>query len=270
MSIDLADVSFTIPDGPALLRDVTFSVAPGEWVALMGASGCGKSSLLKIIAGYLQQTSGSIRRRSETTFDERALASLSYVPQDPSLVLAPWKRVGEHLTWAGSLRNGDSPPPIPNQRLLETAELATERQARQFPATLSGGERKRLALIVCLSHSAELLVLDEPLSGVDLDLRVRLWDLLWDYRRNSHRAVTCIFSTHDIPEASVLGDRVIFLQHHGMGVPTTFFGTSDPREKYIAPARPSSLYINRNGGGLVTYEAHLLQSFGQSVNWDDV
>jgi len=186
------------------LQDVSFDVAPGEFVAIVGPSGCGKSTTLNILAGLLQPTRGSatIRGRSpaEARFD------VGYVVQQDTVL--PWKRVRENVELGLVIRK--VAPLRRRERaahLLEMMGLAGFEDA--YPHELSGGMRKRVGLATTLAYNPSILLMDEPFGSLDAQTRVLMQDELlrvWEAERR-----TVLFVTHDLPEAISLADRVIVM-----------------------------------------------------------
>jgi thiamine transport system ATP-binding protein len=197
----------------AVLDRVSLTVDDGQIVALTGASGSGKSTLLRVIAGLQPTTSGTVR------WNGANLAPIAphrrrfgFVFQDEQLF--------PHLSVAGNigfgLRMAKVPQPQRDRRIAELLELIglvgfDERSID----VLSGGEAKRVALARALAPRPELLLLDEPLTGLDTDLHDRL---VGDVREILHSArTTAIHVTHDRAEAHRIADRVIALENLGSG-----------------------------------------------------
>jgi NitT/TauT family transport system ATP-binding protein len=193
------------------LSDISFGVAPGEFVAVVGASGCGKSTLLRIIAGLEQPSSGEVmvEQRSICGPDrDRAM-----VFQDYSLY--PWLTVFENIRFslrlAATARDKDSAASRSAAEravlLLELMGLARVRDAH--PHELSGGMRQRVAIARALLSKPELLLMDEPFGALDVQTREVMHDLILHILAIERR--TIVFVTHDVEEAVYLADRVIVL-----------------------------------------------------------
>jgi sulfonate transport system ATP-binding protein len=174
-----------------VLRGVDLAIGDGEFVALLGRSGTGKSTLLRILAGLDGGWDGAVRVPRDR----------SVVFQDPRLV--PWQRVLGNVTLG--LRSADN-----RERGVQAlAEVGLENQLRQWPATLSGGEAQRVALARALVREPRLLLLDEPFGALDALTRLRMHALLEELCRRHRPAVLLV--THDIDEAVGLADRVLVL-----------------------------------------------------------
>ena len=180
------------------IRDLSFSVADGEFVSVIGPSGCGKSTLLSIIAGLLSPTAGEIRLAGD--------GSIGYMLQKDSLF--PWRTIRRNVLLGAEIKGGglraaegyaDS--------LLKTYGLWEFRDC--FPGQLSGGMRQRAALIRTLAVRPQLLLLDEAFSALDYQTRLAVADDIYSIIRREGK--TAMMVTHDISEAVSLSDRVIVL-----------------------------------------------------------
>jgi NitT/TauT family transport system ATP-binding protein len=182
----------------------TFSVAKGEFVALLGPSGCGKSTLLMMIAGLESVTEGRILAAG-TVMDEPR-ADIGIVFQDPTLL--PWKTAFDNVMFPIEMmhrsRAGHADRAMELLRLVGLADAA-----RKKPAQLSGGMRQRVSLCRALIADPSILLMDEPFSALDAitrdDMNLVLLDLWERYRK------TVLFVTHSIREAALLADRVLVM-----------------------------------------------------------
>ena len=197
----------------AVLDGLSLSVRPGELVALLGRSGSGKTSVLRLVLGFAAPARGAVRLDGETvSVDGRILRppeerGVAMVFQD----LALWP----HLTVAGNLDFGLASRGIPRparadriQQML--ARVGLEDRAFRYPGELSGGERQRVALARALVLEPRAVLLDEPLSSLDAPLKRELIALLAGLLEE--RKVSGIYVTHDVREAVALGDRIAVLQ----------------------------------------------------------
>ena len=180
-SIEFRHVSVAFADGAqhvTACHDVSFSVEPGESVALIGPSGCGKSTTLRMAAGLLAPSEGEVLVNGSAILQPRQTTAL--IPQD--LGLFPWKNVLQNAALGLAIRR------VPKAEALERtrAALAQVELAgfeRSYPKELSGGMCQRLALARALAMDADLLLMDEPLSAIDALLREQLQDTLLDLWR---------------------------------------------------------------------------------------
>jgi NitT/TauT family transport system ATP-binding protein len=188
------------------IADVSFDVAPGEFVCLVGPSGCGKTTLLKCLAGLLAPSSGTVRLSGQQV--RRPPPQMGFVSQDYSNSMLPWLKVDTNVTFPLRHKGVDR-----RRRARLAAEalrvVGLSEFARHYPWQLSGGMQQRVAIARALAYQPELLLMDEPFASVDAQTRGDLEDLLlrvWgDY------GVTTVFVTHDIDESVYLADRVIVL-----------------------------------------------------------
>ena len=188
-----------------LVRDVNLSAAPGELLALLGPSGSGKTSLLRAIAGFLPLAAGEIRfdgvRVNELPVEER---QLGMVFQEHRLfpALTVYRNLEVCLTGTVTARVTAAEAAARIAELLPALGL-TGLEAR-FPAELSGGQQRRVALARALLVRPRLLLLDEPLTGLDAPLRRELTELL--RREQRSRGLTTVFVTHDEEDAARIAD----------------------------------------------------------------
>ncbi|MCI0489020.1 MAG: ABC transporter ATP-binding protein [Blastocatellia bacterium] len=195
-----------------ILDRISLDVSQGEIVALLGASGCGKTTLLRLIAGLERLDAGEIWIAGERVAAEgRNLApprarGIGFVFQD----LALWP----HLTVAASLdfvlASGGMPKRERARRIADTLQMVRiSRFAQSYPNRLSGGEQQRAALARAIVGHPRLLLLDEPMSSLDADLKV---DLLGELAALQAKLdVTTIYVTHDRAEAAALAHKDFFL-----------------------------------------------------------
>lgn len=184
-----------------LLQDVNFSLAAGSSLAVIGESGCGKTTLLQTLAGVLPALSGRVICTSEQTSSKPVNAIVWQ-----SLALFPWLTVAGNLALALKLKKETN---IEERVRSMLAELELTGLERRFPAALSGGQRQRLALGRALIAQPDVLFMDEPFSALDAVLREHLQHFL--KRMREHHPCTMVFVTHDIAEAVYLGEHILLL-----------------------------------------------------------
>lgn len=200
--------------GRNVLDGVDLSIAPGEFVALIGRSGSGKSTLLRVLAGLDPEV---------TAYRElRAPEKVSVVFQDSRLL--PWKRVLENVTLG--LGGADAR----ERGRTALAEVGLEGRERAWPVELSGGEQQRVALARSLVRDPELLLADEPFGALDALTRLRMHALLRRLCAVHRPAVLLV--THDVDEAIALADRVAVLEDGRIA--------ADLRVELPAPRAPGS------------------------------
>lgn len=181
-----------------VLQGMRLRLEAGEIVSLIGASGCGKSSLLSIAAGLDPHFRGSVRLRGQAARGPHADIGLIF--QEPRLL--PWLSVGQNIAFG-------APTPDAARIAALLDEVGMAGYADALPKQLSGGQAQRVALARGLHTAPRLLLLDEPFSAVDAFTRMRLQDLLARVARE--RRLTVLLVTHDIDEALYLSDRIVLM-----------------------------------------------------------
>jgi NitT/TauT family transport system ATP-binding protein len=247
-SVTLSGVSKIYGDpasGVTALEDVSLSVAAGEFVCLVGASGCGKTTLLNLIAGLDRPTIGSLRvelAEPSGPSDDRAArpgssnaSATAMLFQDSALF--PWLTVTANIALPLRLRGvakADRQAIVDD--LLERVHLGGFGQRR--PHELSGGMRQRVALARALAQDAGLLLMDEPFGALDAITR----DLLHDELESLwiERGFTVLFVTHNVREAARLGDRILLLTSRPGRVAATY-AIELPRPRRIESAEVAEL-----------------------------
>ncbi len=187
-----------------VLERISFRAEPGEFVALLGPSGGGKSTLLNLIAGLEAPDAGSVRIHGRPPGPE----PMSAYMQQKDLLL-PWRSVWDNVLLAPELRSRRDRQQAEAQarRLLELFHL--ERFAHALPAQLSGGMRQRAALIRTLLCGQDILLLDEPFGALDAITRGRLQAYLLRVWKEFGKTVVLV--THDVEEALLLSSRIVLL-----------------------------------------------------------
>ena len=180
-------------DGKAIIEQLTLSVSPGSVTCILGSSGCGKTTLLNLIAGLVQPDSGRVDVRGR----------LSCVFQEARLL--PWASVAENAEYAMNPRINRQERREKRNRMLEMLELKDA--SSLLPGQISGGMARRTALARGLLAPSEVLLLDEPFSSLDPELRSRIIKILPEIIKE--KAVVLV--THDYAVAEVLSDRVFLL-----------------------------------------------------------
>jgi ABC-type sugar transport system ATPase subunit len=194
--------------GSFQLDNVSLSIPTGQYAVLMGPTGCGKTTLLEIICGLRRQSAGRIFIGDREVTDEPPAArGIGYVPQDGAMF--PTMKVGEQLGFALRVRRRPAGEIAERVDQLAT-ELGITSLLGRLPQHLSGGERQRVALGHALAAQPRVLVLDEPLSAIDEELRDELVKLLRHVQRQ--RGVTFLHITHSRAEAGQLADLLFRLQ----------------------------------------------------------
>ncbi len=208
-AIALREVTKRYGDGgPLAVAGVSLDIAPGELIVLLGASGCGKTTLLKMINRLIEPTSGSIAIDSVDALSLPGPAlrrTIGYVIQQAGLF--PHMRVEDNIAVVPRLLKWDKGAIATRVReLLDLVGLPPERYARRYPTQLSGGEQQRVGLARALAAQPRTLLMDEPIGALDAITRRRLQNEL--IRIHRQLRPTIVFVTHDVDEAMRLADRV--------------------------------------------------------------
>ncbi|WP_436700538.1 ABC transporter ATP-binding protein [Nocardioides sp. BYT-33-1] len=206
ISVKGVGMTYTSRDGVAntVLRGCDFDVAPGEFVSIVGQSGGGKTTLLKIISGLLDNTEGEVLVRGRHV--REALHDIAMVFQSP--VLLPWRNNLANVMLPMEFRKRATPEARKHaQELLELVGLGDK--AKKYSYELSGGMQQRVAICRALVSHPEILLMDEPFGALDAMTRDSMNVELQRIWQETGRSV--LFVTHSIPEAVWLGDRVVVL-----------------------------------------------------------
>ncbi len=229
-SISVSGVSKRYRDTNAL-SDVTIEVKAGEFVSIIGRNAAGKSTLLKIVAGIIQPTSGNVHVEGET----------SYMPQDHGLL--PWRTVEENLFLPGDIQG------IPRANVQKRvrsllAEFGLEQYIYRYPSALSGGTRQKVALLRSALLDRPLLLLDEPFAPLDALSRTEAEEWLQKLVLKTRASV--LFVTHDIREALYLSDSIYVL------------GKGKVKERFSVPLPRPRTYEQLASVGALELEKKLL------------
>jgi NitT/TauT family transport system ATP-binding protein len=206
MEIDGVSKVFKSRDGADVvaLRDISLAIADHEFVALVGASGCGKSTMLRLVGGLIPPTSGSITIDGATVTEPRQDTGIVF--QAPTLL--PWATILDNVLFPLKIMRQVRPDSRDKaHRLLEMVGL--DGFERKYPHELSGGMQQRAAICRALIHDPDILLMDEPFGALDALTREEMsLELLQIW---SEQPKTIVFVTHSITEAVLLADRVVVM-----------------------------------------------------------
>ncbi|MCU4753815.1 ABC transporter ATP-binding protein [Halobacteria archaeon AArc-curdl1] len=210
---------------------VSFGLEEGELVALIGPSGCGKTTIVQAIAGHVQPTAGRISLRGrDVTGEPPEERHVGIVFQQPTLY--PHMCVSENVAYGLTARGLDRQQRTQRvNQYLELVDLCDQRDT--YPSELSGGQQRRVEVARALAPQPDVLLLDEPLSALDRQLRERLREEI--ARIQDETGVTTLFVTHDQEEAMALADRLLVMNDghiSGSGTPRTLYRS--PRTQFVA------------------------------------
>ena len=200
--ISISKLGKTYASGLVALQDVDLDIRRGEIFALLGPNGAGKTTLISVVCGIATPTSGSVRVDGHDILSDfrAARAKIGLVPQElyTDMFETPWAT----LNFSRGLF-GLPPDPAHIEQVLRDLSLWNKRHDKIM--TLSGGMKRRVLIAKALAHEPEVLFLDEPTAGVDVELRRDMWALV---RRLRDNGVTIILTTHYIAEAEEMADRI--------------------------------------------------------------
>ena len=200
--ISVANLSKTYDSGFQALKDVSLDIRRGEILALLGPNGAGKTTLISIICGIVNPTEGSVQVDGhDIIIDYRKTRSLiGLVPQE--LTTDAFETVWATVSFSRGLF-GKKPDPGHIEKVLKDLSLWDKKDSKIME--LSGGMKRRLMIAKALSHEPNILFLDEPTAGVDVELRKEMWEMV---RGLQASGVTIILTTHYIEEAEEIAERV--------------------------------------------------------------
>jgi ABC-2 type transport system ATP-binding protein len=200
--ISISNVTKTYASGLQALKDVSLDIERGEIFALLGPNGAGKTTLIGIICGTVNASSGTVTVDGhDNVRDYRAArAQIGLVPQE--LTTDTFETVWNTASFSRGLF-GLAPNPEHIAKVLTDLSLFDRRDNRIL--TLSGGMKRRVMIAKALAHEPQILFLDEPTAGVDVELRKAMWEVIRELRKSG---VTIILTTHYIEEAEEMADRI--------------------------------------------------------------
>ena len=205
--LDIQNLSKTYQDGLQALKDVSLQVRPGEIFCLLGANGAGKTTLIGCVTGLVQPTAGTITVDGYDAWREyrAARSRFSLVPQE--VMLEIFEKVIDVVGYARGFF-GKPANPILTERVLKDVGLWEKRESKV--EALSGGMRRRVLIARALMNEPQLLFLDEPTAGVDVELRRKMWQMIQEKKDDG---MTVFLTTHYLEEAERYADRLGFISH---------------------------------------------------------
>jgi ABC-2 type transport system ATP-binding protein len=200
--ISISNLTKTYAGGAQALKQINLDIHKGEIFALLGPNGAGKTTLIGIVCGIVTATTGTVLADGyDIVRDYRAARSrIALVPQE--LATDMWETVWHTVSFSRGLF-GLAPNPDHIEKVLRQLSLWDKRHNATM--TLSGGMKRRLMIAKALAHEPEILFLDEPTAGVDVELRRDMWDMVRSLRE---KGTTIILTTHYIEEAEEMADRI--------------------------------------------------------------
>ncbi|MDD1520343.1 MULTISPECIES: ABC transporter ATP-binding protein [Bradyrhizobium] len=227
--------------GKTIIENLDLQVRPGEFLCIVGASGCGKTTALRLAAGLYRPTSGAV------TFDGEEITAprreVAIVFQDYGKALLPWRTAAGNISLA--LEASHVPARERGARIdALLRKVGLPGHADKYPTEMSGGMQQRLQIARCLAQEPTTLLMDEPFGALDAMTRQGLQDEVLSLTQASQ--TTVIFVTHDLDEAIYLGDRVIgLLPHPGRIGIELDVDLPRPRDQLATREHPEFLRLRR-------------------------
>jgi NitT/TauT family transport system ATP-binding protein len=241
------------------VKDVTLSIAEGEFVSVVGPTGCGKSTLLNVAAGLLKPSSGAVRVLGQPLAGINR--SAGYMFQSEALM--PWRNALDNVAAGLEFRGVDAGEARRRgEEWLERVGLAGF--GDRYPHQLSGGMRKRTALAQMLILDPRILLMDEPFSALDIQTRQMMENELLELWNADRKSV--IFITHDLEEAISLSDRVIVLSAGPATRPIGEFAIDLPRPRDVAEIRLTPRFIELHDRIWRSMKEEVLKGYAQTRN----
>jgi NitT/TauT family transport system ATP-binding protein len=206
---------FSKNDYTKALHDISFSVKEGEFIALLGPSGCGKSTILSIVSGIMKHTTGKVLLNKEPI--EKSKRDIGYMLQQDYLF--PWKTILDNVLLGPTIQ-GNVNEDVKDKAIQLLNEVGLNNVENQYPTSLSGGMRQRVALVRTLITDPTILLLDEPFSALDYQTKLKLEDLVFKLLQAYKK--TALLVTHDIGEAIAMSDRIIVMNANPGRIAKTF------------------------------------------------
>lgn len=261
--ISVSKLCKSYASGFQALKDVDLEIHKGEIFALLGPNGAGKTTLISIICGLVMPTSGTVTAAGYDIINQyrQARARIGLVPQE--LTTDAFETVWGTVSFSRGLF-GKPPNPAHIEKVLRALSLWDKKNNKLM--TLSGGMKRRVLIAKALSHEPEILFLDEPTAGVDVELRKDMWQMV---RSLQATGVTIILTTHYLEEAEEMADRIGVINHgrvilvqekhqlmRQLGQKQLTLQLTQPLSRVPATLQPYELQITGDGHELVyTYDS---------------
>ena len=206
-AVSIQELSKTYDDGFRALKSINLEIREGEIIALLGPNGAGKTTLISCVCGIATPSSGRIEVGGYDSVKDyrKTRAMIGLVPQE--LTTDAFETVHNTVSFSRGLF-GKAPDPAHIEKVLRSVSLWEKRNNKVL--TLSGGMKRRLLIAKALSHEPQVLFLDEPSAGVDVELRKEMWSVVHELRASG---VTIILTTHYIEEAEEMADRIAVINN---------------------------------------------------------
>ena len=234
-------------DGSRLhaLQDVSLDIQDGEFVAIVGASGCGKTTMLNIMSGIIRPTEGEVLLEGQSISEGRH--RIGYISQSETLL--PWRKVIDNIALGPELDGVPKKERYKKARkLMEAGGLSGFED--KYPFELSGGMRKRAIILRALAHDPEIIFMDEPFGPLDVFTRESLQTEILNLWSEKH--LTIVYISHDIGEAVSLADRIVLMGQRPSSVKKEFqVQLSRPRNVVDIHYEPEFIRMEREIGTMI-------------------
>jgi NitT/TauT family transport system ATP-binding protein len=227
--------------GKSIIQDLDLNLRQGEFVCVIGASGCGKTTALRLAAGLYRPSSGRVSFEGKPMTEPRRDVAIMF--QDYGRALLPWRTAAGNISLA--LEAAGVPAAKRGPRIAELlTKVGLPGHGGKYPAEMSGGMQQRLQIARCLAQDPVVLLMDEPFGALDAMTRQSLQDEVMSLVAAS--GATVLFVTHDLEEAIYLGDRVIgLLPHPGRIGIEVKVDLPSPRDQLSTREHPEFLRLRR-------------------------
>jgi osmoprotectant transport system ATP-binding protein len=232
--IEFHNVGFSLPDGRTLLRELNLAIKPGETLVLLGRSGSGKTTTMKLINRLLDPTTGAVWVEGRSTFDWDPIQlrrRIGYVIQE--IGLFPHLTVAQNIAVVPRLESwAEDHIEARSRELLDMVGLDPDRFNARYPRELSGGQRQRVGVARALAADPPVILLDEPFGALDPITRREIQREFKDLQTRLKK--TMVFVTHDVREAFTLGTRIGLVQEGTMifvGPPAELLQSDHPEAR---------------------------------------
>lgn len=195
LKVEKISVSFNEKE---VLKDISFDIKDGEFVSILGTSGCGKSTILNVLSGILKQNDGNVFVDGEKI--NGISQKFAYMPQKD--LLLPWKNIESNVRLFEEINN------IKEKKVVDFEKFGLKGTEKMYPHELSGGMRQRVAFLRTTMCNADIFLLDEPFASLDVCTRNSMQDWLLSMQFNK----TTVLVTHDIDEAIYLSNKIFILK----------------------------------------------------------
>lgn len=244
--LKLENVKFAYKN-TAVIEDFNLSVDEGSFTTLLGSSGCGKTTILRLISGFLNPDSGTIKINGEiqnNVLPNRRKVGMVF--QDYALF--PHLTVEQNLFYGLNLTKPSKEQKMQNEQIVKTTaeNLDIQNLLKRFPSELSGGQQQRVALGRSLVLKPKILLMDEPLSSLDTNLRLKVREELKEIQKRLK--ITTVYVTHDREEAFSLSDKIAVMNHGKIvqyDTPENLY--FEPKNRFAAEFSGASNFIMQDG-----------------------